>query len=331
MTIIWGNCLLSQLPAFPQFAPVTLAQRELMLAFAGGFQVYSDFSHTSLLAWDFGGRNGLARLNGNLVVRFYNAELDRTFFSFMGRSRPNETATILLEGSASLKLPAELRLVPEETARLINVSVFLVSEERDNFDYVFDAATFADYSGPKFAEKRRLTRKLMQKGPISAERLNWVSHEPEVRELCASWLSAKSGMNALQGLSPIYGAGFNADVIAMLRAMEYGSALSLITIGLRQGGALVAVVVGEVCQRGVLIVHFIKSDLQVRGSSEVALQAIAREAIALNCYFINFQEDLGIPTLRDMKQRLRPITFAKKYKIHSCVGIGQNCDQSCLT
>lgn len=99
---------------------------------------YGERSFASWFAWDTSGSTRIAELFGNVVLSWQGAER-QTYGTFLGCNRPEATASALLR-YLSVKNPTpELRLVQTEAAELLGVPTFSVDEDRDHFDYIYDA------------------------------------------------------------------------------------------------------------------------------------------------------------------------------------------------
>lgn len=88
------------------------------------------------------------------------------------------------------------------------------------------------------------------------------------------------------------------------------------TIGLRRGSNLAAFAIVEPMPMRQAMLHFIKADTRnYPGAYEALMQYTARELLAAGYDTLNYQEDLGIPSLRASKLSYRPCGFLRKYTV----------------
>ena len=148
---------MATIPTFPAFRRLDLSDRPVIEAITRRFPPYSDFSFTSLWAWDTDETCALSLLNGNLVVRLKDYAADDHFFSFLGCNRVVDTARTLLRHALDLGLPATLRLVPEATVIADDrLQKWLsVEDDPDNADYVCSVPDWAALAGGAFRNHRR--------------------------------------------------------------------------------------------------------------------------------------------------------------------------------
>ena len=66
---------------------------------------------------------------------------------------------------------------------------------------------------------------------------------------------------------------------------------------------------------GYAMAHFAKADVRFKGVYAYLHQAEAQSLQAMRCRLVNWEQDLGIPSLRDSKRQWRPVRFLKKYRL----------------
>ena len=159
---------MNSIPQFPAMRRLALADREAIEAIVGRFAPYSDFTFTSLWAWDTDESCAIAMLGENLVVRFKDYDSEDHFYSFIGQDAVVAAAETLLAYARAEGLPAQLKLVPEDVVaaddRMQNR--FAVTPDRDNFDYVDSTADWADFAKSGFREHRRVRNRCRERGTV---------------------------------------------------------------------------------------------------------------------------------------------------------------------
>src|SRR3989344_1313301 len=114
------------IPTFPKFKNLELGDRADIESLTKKFQPYSDYNFTSLWCWDTYGQIQVSKLHGNLVIRFTDYLTGEPFYSFMGTIDVDHTVSELLKLSHNQSLTTALRLIPEESAKLVNTNNYSV-------------------------------------------------------------------------------------------------------------------------------------------------------------------------------------------------------------
>jgi hypothetical protein len=86
-------------------------------------------------------------------------------------------------------------------------------------------------------------------------------------------------------------------------------------IGIYVDRVMVAFHIYELVGRGWAVGHFTKAVREPAGASLYGWLEVARSLRLAGVHTLNYEQDLGIPGLRDFKRRLRPIGFLRKFSI----------------
>src|SRR5579872_3865640 len=79
------------IPSFPRFKSLEIEDKEEIEHLTKKYPPYSDFIFTSLWAWDTNDTTQIAKLNGNLVIRFQDYVENNTIYTFIGDKDVIET------------------------------------------------------------------------------------------------------------------------------------------------------------------------------------------------------------------------------------------------
>ena len=299
------------IPTFPQFKKVDVSDREAVEAFTHRFPPYSDFNFTSLWAWDTSGERMISTLNGNLVVRFTDYSTHEPFFSFLGIDETERTARALIDYARSEGVVAELQLVPEASIKDIRPSVLEMQEDRDNFDYVLSLSKLAHMTDSKFQKKRNMIKNFRARYPQAifetADLQNHALHA-HIKKTIDTWETNKIKNDKLYELEH--------ENIAISRLLSMLDSPDIIVFGVFIESRMVAFSIDELLPNQYAITHFWKADTEHRGIYEFIKQAKALHLETQDKWFLNFEQDLGIPSMKTSKMAYRPILFLKKYKVH---------------
>src|SRR3989338_1647905 len=150
------------IPEFPKFKPIELSDKTEVEKITSKYPPYSDFNFVSMWSWDIKNEMRISLLNGNLVVRFTDYLTGEPFYSFLGDNKVNETVEELLEFSKKEILPLELKLIPEEVLKDLDQIKFKATEDRNNFDYIYDVSRLAELKGNEYQSHRNSIHKFLR-------------------------------------------------------------------------------------------------------------------------------------------------------------------------
>ncbi len=298
------------LPLFPQFKKLQLSDKEPIEKITSKYPPYSDFNFVSMWSWDTKKEMRVSQLNGNLVVRFTDYITGEPFYSFLGNNEINDTAEKLLELSKKEGLKPELKLIPEDSIKDINVLKFNIKEERDNFDYIYKNENLSDFSGSEFKDKRYLLNKFKNtynantviSGTINAKDIK------AILKLDRKWAKCKAKKET------------SIDIKNEIEATrKFFSSLSDFTnaflfLRVYVGKKLVGFSINSIISEDYALCHFSKGDIEYVGIYEYLFNNYGQH-LASVAHYMNYEQDLGFPSLRFSKNSFHPKYFLKKYVI----------------
>ena len=181
-----------------------------------------------------------------------------------------------------------------------------IIEDRDNFDYLYLRSDLADLPGNRYHKKKNRINYFTERHdcrivPYSAE------HLEGSLGLLEEWRRVRAG---IESRSIELEAGAARESLA--RAAELGLE-GLVAI---VEGRVKAFVLGERLNRDTAVCHFEKADPFLDG----LYQLIDREFCRLlftDCRYVNREQDLGEPNLRESKLSYHPVELVKKLRVRS--------------
>jgi hypothetical protein len=305
---------MAPIPAFPRLRPLAIGDRQVIEAVTNRFPPSSDFAYTSLWAWDADQTCAIALLNGNLVVRFADYETGAPFYSFLGDRAVVETAHTLLTHARAEGLPARLGLVPESVVAADPRLPHLLSvvPDRDNFDYLLDAADWDHLSGGSFKRHRRQLARCHRRTGLAIQPLDLrdAAIHTAIFDLFRDWANGKPTSAVHE---------HERERVALARLLAVAGCDRLWAFGIVDGDHLVAFSIFEgMPNSDVAVSHFQKTDRSYDGLGVWLYQERSRFLLARSYRVVNIEQDLGITGLRTAKLALRPCGFLRKYVISPC-------------
>jgi hypothetical protein len=283
---------------YPEFTPINFDLRELIqeqLRKAwDGVSEYT-FANLYLFRKRYDYHVCLSR-DGNLLI---SGERDGHRFFMTPCTLPDrETLTSLFANHDYWKNIPDSILVGNEE-RLAEWGIEL-SEDRDNFDYLYLRTDLAELSGKKFHKKRNLVNAFLN-----------TYNNYEIKPL-----DARLAPDALKVLERWYrDKGETGDYAASREALEHFDNFGMQGAMYYINGRPVGWCLGELLINGAMFaIHFEKGIDEYKGIYQFINQSFAA-SLPETCIHINREQDLGDEGLRQAKMTYRPVGFVRK-----CIG-----------
>lgn len=294
------------IPEFPEFKPLNLDDRSDVATVVCAFPPYSDFNFANMYAWDTQGAVRISRLHDNLVFKLLDYLSETPFLTFVGLNRAADTARLLLDLAHTQLDGAPLHFVPEETAQLLAAEGFNVIEDPSSNDYIFSVEHVAGmHNWGRHSSCRRLRQ--------------FSDRFPDYRTVLLPL--AKIDLDEYAALFDTWGKRrgiTNSRGTKEFRAFErlfHLPATNEVT-ALYADGTLIGFSTFELVQQSTAITQFSKANHAIHpGVCDVLYWEEAKLLLDKGIKYYNWEQDMGIPNLRQSKQKYGPSYFLKKYSI----------------
>lgn len=296
-------------PLFPKFKKIGISDSAWIKPLLKEFPPYSDFGFTSMYSWNTNNEMSACILNGNLCVLFEDYESDDKFISLLGKSEIDKSLQQALKYSADNGLGVKLRLVPETVIKnIVSKNLFLIEEDRDNFDYVLSAEFLAKLEGAKNEDRRYRIKKFLAKYEDELRKteldLTLTVVQDDINKCLQNWTQKRDQEQAN-----------DTETVAITRLLNSADKLSTRGLGFYINGTLSAFSIYEELSERFAVVHFEKCDLSYQGIVPYVRHEVFKEIYTAGIPYINYEQDLGIEGLRKSKEMLHPVDFLKKYTV----------------
>jgi len=207
-----------------------------------------------------------------------------------------------------LGLPFLMKGVPRAAAekmRALLPASFVCLPDRDHFDYVYLRQDLAELKGRRYHGKRN---------HIKVFEATYPDHEffpitPDLIQDCIGfadeWCRRRN-------------CGDNADLAyerdAIVDVLEHFSLLGVTGLVLTVGGRIEAFSFGEPLNSDTIVVHAEKGNAEIRGIYQMINREFCRIWPAEYVY-VNREEDMGVPGLREAKRSYHPVMLVEKYVV----------------
>jgi hypothetical protein len=299
-----------RIPHFPQFKSISFDDRDEFNSFANMYEPYSDFNFNSFYSWDTDQEHKISQHYNNLVLRFTDYVTGSPFYSILGTNKIDISIERLLTFIKKQGLEPVLKLVPEVTIQaLSDSSQFIITEDANNSDYIFSIDDLAELKGKQYKSKRRLAKKCEEEqNIIILDKSQTKDMRPQVIELLSKWEQSKLNNNKDVDME------FELKAISRVMDHLHEQDTLVLTIALIQD-TLVGFSIDELLPNKYVLSHYFKALPEIRGLSEYLNKEVASKLKGAGYQFWNWEQDLGIDSLRTMKLSHRPIKKHRKFII----------------
>jgi len=275
-----------------------------------------DISHRDII------RNALSEINScfseysftNLYlfrkIHDYHVVSDENLLAIEGITRDGKKYTMPLFDLASANDDTRKRIVSrtgmifpvqEKDLALFDPLIYEYTHSPDDSDYLFHVSKLATYPGRNLHKKRNLLKQFL-------EQYSW--YKKDIPGQAAN--EAITILDAWQKATelPEDQTDYHSCRDAIARIDEFGLAGSVYYVGDEPVGFLL----GEKLSADTFALHFAKGMTRFKGVYQFMYNAFAKE-LGAEYEWVNFEQDLGIPELRQAKESYQPDLMAVKYRV----------------
>ena len=276
------------------FKKATLGDREGLNKYFVNNSMASNKNFTNMYIWQDGYNIEFAVDDGFLFVR---AQINGSkYYSFpIGGECPQKAVEKILDlWDDDCKFG---QLLADEADYLKNNYGFIISEDRDAWEYIYETEKLISLSGKKLHSKKNHYNFFVNSFSWNYEEINSANIE-FAREFCLSMVENIDGRQD--------------EVFSLKKLFDGYFTLELCGALLYADGRIAACTVGEDMGGDVALVHVEKADKCFRGSFAAINKMFIENRFAYTKY-VNREEDMGIDGLRKAKMSYHPADFVRKY------------------
>lgn len=289
-----------KISTYPTFQPLTKDCRPLFdAAITLDPAEISELTFTNLYAFRNAYQLSISELQGFILLRSDSLKTPR-FFKPVGAG--NFSAIIIRVCSESY---GEFIRMPQASIKVFeNNSSFILTQDRDNYDYLYRREELATLPGRRFDGKRNLIKKFKSSYAFEYMALS-ADNIHECLQFEERWCTIKD-CDSVEGLR---------NERAALREMADNFAeFDLKGAALTIDGKASAVAIGQRLNKDTMVMHILKADPNIPGLYQAMLnEFLLRDASGFE--YINLEQDLGIEGLRKSKLSYHPFSLVQKYTL----------------
>ena len=176
--------------------------------------------------------------------------------------------------------------------------------DRDNFDYLHLREEMALLNGKNYHKKKNRVNYFMVRHRFSVEPYE-ARHLEGALAVLDEWHRVRLalGPSALEG-----------EVDGAAEALRLYGELGLSGVVLLVDGEVKGFALGERLNRETAVCHFEKGDLFLEGLYQLLNREFCR-LLFTDCLYVNREQDLGEPSLRQAKLSYHPLELVRKYRV----------------
>ncbi|MDR1102425.1 MAG: phosphatidylglycerol lysyltransferase domain-containing protein [Tannerella sp.] len=291
------------------FKPISIADRDAITACTGPSRFLNcDFAFANMCSWRFLYDSEFTIVDGFLLIRFQIEEKGRKHQAYMfpvGNGDFRHIIALLEEDACANGHPLWiLGVTPDEKNTLEQKfpSEFIYLTERDYYDYIYLRSDLQELKGKKYQAKRNHINKFSYN-----YRYTYLPITPELVPRCMELECKWYGDNRTDEEA----GALEHEHRSMAFALSHFTELDLTGGALCVDGEIIAFTYGSAINRYTFGVHVEKADVRYDG----AFSVINREFVLRlpeQYLYLNREEDLGIPGLRQSKLSYHPVMLLEK-------------------
>lgn len=295
-----------------RFKPITIADKELITSYIiPGKNPDCDFSFTNLYCWHFLNNSGYAIINDLLILRFTMEDKRNEYFMPIGQGNIIPVIEKLDQCARQEGHPLYLRGILPETRDILDKyypTLFEYEANRDYFDYIYLRQDLMELKGKNYQPKRNHVNRFKKEYAFE--------YLPLTPDLITECLDFEAQWCIKHGY--VENENIKNEREALTTALQHIEELDLYGAVIKVDNHIAAFTFGSPINYNTFGVHFEKADIAIEGSYSIINQEFAAH-IPEQYVYLNREEDLGIPGLRQAKQSYHPAMLLEK-----CIAIKNN-------
>lgn len=188
--------------------------------------------------------------------------------------------------------------------RYLSLNELELAPDRDNFDYLHLKEGMATLAGKEYHKKKNRVNYFMVRHRFQVETYHG-GHLAGALALLEEWRRVR--------IDPAP-ASVEGEVAGAAEALRLAAELGLSGIVILVDGVVKGFALGECLNRETAVCHFEKGDLFMDGLSQLLDREFSR-LLFTGCTYLNREQDLGEPSLRQSKLSYHPVELIRKYRV----------------
>ena len=284
------------------FNKITIDDREIINKYLiQDNNLSCEFSFGNNILWDADSKLSYTIYNDVLIYRMNYDELVYCVPDF--REKAEEVLKFIDEDASDMGRKYRITCLSENMVREIKEisDAYEFNMERDRCDYIYDLLELKELKGKKFHKKKNHLNKFLQNYEFTYEEIN-EGNIRECLEMKNIWMKSREMDESLEFES---------------RAIDYAFAnyekFDFLGGLIRIDKYVAAFTMGERLGSDIFVTHFEKGLDEIDGIYVAMNQQFSEYLYDKGYRYVNREDDLGLPGLRQAKLSYRPYVIYEKY------------------
>jgi uncharacterized protein len=288
------------------FKPLTLQDKDIFDNYLKPYTFSTcEYSFTNLYIWRKGCEIEYAVYKNAILIKRIDLDNSYNFLQPIGYKKEDlkEIIDVLIEYSIENHFKFLFRNIEKpfmEELKALFEERFIIEEDRDNFDYIYESQKLISLSGKNYHNKKNHYNAFIKNydfyiAPLSLENL----------EECITASKEWCNKNDCKGYL-LY------ELRAIQDILKNKDKLDFIGMVVYVDNKIAAFTLGEIMNDDMAIVHIEKADSDIRGLYAYVNKTFVENYLS-SVPFINREQDLGVEGLRKAKESYLPIRLEPKY------------------
>lgn len=296
------------IPEFPEFREPMLPDSDEFHLLAEQTQpMVSELTFTNVYVWRNYYNFRLSSLNGSICIL---AQRDNLPF-FMQPVSGNDISDTIKKLADYLREqgnPPVFSRLPEDTARQVAdvLQDAEIEEDRDNADYLYLSSDLANLPGRKYHKKKNHIARFKESHSFEYRRLTSDLIQP-AKDLQCRWCKVR-------GCFTPEHTSLAMEHTAIMETLDNYDQLRAVGGAILIDGNMVGFTIGEPLNNDTFVIHFEKASPDYQGVYQILNQQFSSD-VGADFTYINREQDLGEPGLRQAKSSYHPDHLLMKYTV----------------
>ena len=296
----------------PDIRSLTLADRSLVMEYLHRYPPeISEHTFTNLFIWQPSRPVFFAEINKSLIVLLKSANEDKEYILCgppIGDIIIPDIISAFDTSASGVNVIGAIRIPDKHTMKLPPAE-YRVTEDRDNADYVYRVSDLAELAGRNFSKKRNKIKQCLNNHsceyvPITSKLI------AECEIMQENWCKTRDC-----GRNP----GLCNEANAIAETFAHFDDFGLLGGAIRVDGIIQAYAIAEELHPGTAVWHFEKAMAKIPGLGQLINQWFSRYGLS-GFDYVNREQDLGVPGLRQAKESYFPHHMVGKNSISLAAG-----------
>ena len=303
---IWYNCLMVNIPDFPEQTPLGFEHFEAVVEALHEQQVFSsDYAFYGVMGWYEVRPPLISKIGAKLLIDVEDDNDGHVFMGPFGTGDIRKPLEKLLSHFPEFGLSDRMTYVPQKIASEIiqNFAVKDVIPQREDFDYIYSRRDLATLAGRKFQAKRNFVNRINTSMAPEVNILETGNHD-EIFSYLTSWYEH-------HGRDDIF---LQLEKKTIWRMLPELHKMNGICVVVKIDGEISGLSIATPVTHNCWMISVEKADRQIKGLYQYINWATANHLPA-HVDLINREADLGYEGLRESKLSYHPLQFEEKFTL----------------